>query len=74
MQHFELLPDANFRHYVDSEVHHYKWEKLLSYTPQSLHGYANSELVSIIKEALIVEGGGVLDNKDYPNCVVEFNF
>lgn len=71
---FELMPNDNFRNYVKGEMHEYIWEKVLSYEPRDLHGYSYSAIISIIKEALLVEGGGALDNKDYPNYVVKFDF
>ena len=71
---FEILPNSNFRHYIDGEVHQYIWEKILSYEPKNLHGYSYDMIIEIIKEALKYEGGGALDNKDYPNYIVKFNF
>ena len=71
---FELMPNDNFRHYVKDEMHEYIWEKMLSYEPRDLHGSSCGAIISIIKEALLVEGGCALDNKDYPNYVVKFDF
>ena len=71
---FELLPNANFRHYIKGEIHQYIWEKVLSYEPKNLHGYSYNSLIEIIKDALIVEGGGWHSNEKYPNYIVKFNF
>jgi hypothetical protein len=71
---FELLPSKNFSHYIQGEVHEYIWERVLGYQPINLHGHVYDEIISIIKEALTVDGGGDFFNQKYPNFVVKFNF
>lgn len=71
---FELLPNANFRHYIEGETHQYIWEEVLSYEPKSLHGYSYDAVISIIKEALIYRGGGDFLNHKHSNYIVKFNF
>jgi hypothetical protein len=72
---FELMPNDNFRSYnKDVDLHVYKWDSVIEYWPKDLHGFSYDELISIIKEALTVEGGGGLDNEEHPNFTVQFNF
>ncbi len=71
---FELMPNDNFRHYVKDEMHEYIWEKMLSYEPRDLHGSSCGAIISIIKEALVVGGGGWHSNEVHPDYMVKFNF
>lgn len=71
---FELLPNDNFRHYVQGKMHQYIWEEVLDYEPKNLHGYSYAAIISIIKEALWAEGGGWHSNEKHPNYLVKFNF
>lgn len=71
---FELMPSADFRNYVSGQKHKYIWERVIEYWPQDLNGYSYDEVINVLKEALIIKGGGALDNKENPDFTVIFNF
>jgi hypothetical protein len=72
---FELMPSDSFRSYKnDGNIHIYIWDRVIDYWPKDLGGYTYNDLMAIVKEALMVKGGGFLDNQEHPNYSVQFNF
>lgn len=72
---FELMPHDSFRSYKnDGNAHIYIWDSVLDYWPKDLNGYTYDDVITIVKEALMIEGGGGLDNKEHPNFIVQFDF
>jgi hypothetical protein len=71
---FELQPSPSFRTYESEGVHHYVWDRLLSYYPNDMNGMKYAEVIAILKEALSVEGGGSHSNIRHPHFDVSFNF
>ena len=78
---FKLMPDPRFGHFVEGEIHQYVWDRVVSYRPKDLHGYAYGTVISIIREALRVEGALWYSSdellrsiKKVTGFVIKFNF
>ncbi len=51
------------------------WDKIISYSPENLHGFEWTELLAILKEALFAWGNGYESNAPWHfECMVKFNF
>ena len=51
------------------------WDRVISSSPENLHGFAWADILVILKEALCAWGGGYENNsKWHPDFMVKFNF
>ena len=51
------------------------WDRVISCSPENLHGFAWADILAILKEALCAWGGGYENNsKWHPEFIVKFNF